>query len=405
MYRIITASTDDLENPQGGIDSLANAIAEQGGLLENSVAIVMCPLEYVNSGFCSLLYDRLDIPILGATTSLSSTDKEISPLALSLFIISSDTLDIRVGLSDSLTIADGEEDPLRVRYHAERVFNKLYNSLTVGLSKEPALVLPFMPVIYGYHDEGMAEAMFKAKKAPFFGAMPVDYFQPSRHFDPCVIFGNSYFEDRAALLVLDGEIKPKFFFQAMGRTNIARQKAIITKSQGSIVYEVNGNPFKDFITSMGLVAKNIMVSLNTNPIIVYDPKLDKYSPRVASKVLNDNGYVFNGPMPQGSTLSVRMIDEGEIFDSAKEVFSKVTKVPGALGALFFSCYSRQLNLSYNEMNEIKLLSSTLEKENIPWLFAYSGGEFCPREEEDGTWKNRFLNLSAVAMVLQEKDSA
>jgi hypothetical protein len=399
--RIISVSTDELEYPERALKDIKEAIAEAGGLLAQTVGIAMCQVDFLETGFSSFVAEKLNFPIIGASASSAATDGSVNPFQFSLFIISSDTLEMRVGLTKSLVFSGENLSRAEIRRRIDRIYQSLYAEITDGLDGPADLIIPFLPPIQGYSDERVARVLFADHEEPFFGAFASDAYHIDRKSLPSIIYGGECYYDRVALLALKGNITPRFFQSEIKKANIARQNAIITRSEGNTLYEVNGRAAEEFLKSLGIMDTQLLVSLNVNPFILYDAVQEKYSPRVVYAVKRDGGFLFNGAMPEGATISVGKLEGAEITESAEKLFGEVASIPDLKGALFFSCLSKQLNLLWDELGEIRILAKAMQDRKVPWLFAYSGGEICPYPDPDreGEFYNNHTNLTTVALAL------
>jgi hypothetical protein len=104
-------------------------------------------------------------------------------------------------------------------------------------------------------------------------------------------------------------------------------------------------------------------------------------------------------VPEGVAISLGVLQVQDLLDSTGELFRNASSLPGAKGILAFSCLSRQMNLGFDEMGEVKLLEETASDLGLPWFFAYSGGEIIPNLVPDGEpWGTHFYNLTLVVMI-------
>jgi hypothetical protein len=399
MFKLITTATDELEYPEKAIEIILADIEAQGGIIGEAIGIMMCPYEFLSSGFCAYISERLDFPVLGASTTLCATSGKISHYQFSMMVICSDTLIIRAGLSDSLNLL-GDNSEAEVRRHIDSCFINLYESLTRDLYENPSLFIPFMPVLKAYSDNRLAKLLFADHKEPFFGAFAVDTYPTNRKSSPMVFYNGEYYDDRAALLMIHGDIKPHFYIEDMRKVNIANRDAIITKSEGNILFEVNNKPLFDFLSSMDIVdEKNMLFSVNTNPFILYDPNMNKYSPRIVHEVFPDGSMLFNAAMPEGITIRIGKLDVEDIAVGAKRIFDEIISREDLNGVIVFSCLNRQLNLGYEELLEATLLDDLLKERSIPFFYAFCGGEIIPSWNHENGFTNQLYNFSLVALTV------
>ncbi|MDR1312747.1 MAG: FIST C-terminal domain-containing protein [Deltaproteobacteria bacterium] len=401
MLKVLTVSTEELENPEAALRELQDGIGKAGGLRTHSVGILQCPSDFLLAGFASFLAEHLDFDFLGSTTSISSTETSSKPSQLAMMILSSDEVRFRAGLTESLSPPKGADwNDAEIRRHLDRSFLNLYRELTRGFTALPSLAVPFIPWIPGYSDQLVGRVMFGPHEGlSFFGSKAVDLYHTKRQTVPMVVYNQETSSDQAALLLCEAGLNPRFFLANLLKENINRRKAIITKSSRNTLYEVNDRPVMEFLTEQGLDDKNLPVTLAATPLVLFARDQSTHHPRVFVDRLRDGGLRFSGGMPEGMSVALAVLDSGTIVETASALFEKVAREPDVKGALFFSCLSRHVNLGWDEMREVKLLEQAWEGNPAPWLFAYSGGEICPKVLEDGTSENLFVNFTASAMVL------
>ncbi|MDR2350232.1 MAG: FIST C-terminal domain-containing protein [Deltaproteobacteria bacterium] len=399
MIKVLTSSTDDLENPERAVLDVLGDIEEQGGLEGESVGVVACPYDFLSSGFSAYLAEKLGIPLLGISSTVSSTDKKISAYQFSLWILCSDTLVMRAGVTEPLIPRARDFSRAEIRRHMDECFLNLRESLSEGFDGPPALTIPFMPVMRGYSDGRLSRLLFAEHGEPFFGAFATDTFQTWRKPTPYVVYNGDYYDDRAAFLTIRGDAAPRFFSGELAKTNLQRRNAVITKSDGNLLLEVNDMPLFEYLSFWGLSdEKPNLVSINTNPIVVYDSRTDGYSPRAVREIRPDGSMLFNEVMPEGTIILMGKMDADEIADSASRIMGDIANMPGVRGVLAFSSASRQLNLGLDETMEARLAGEAFRGKNIPWLFAYSGGELVPAPKPRDGDLNLHLNHSVIAMA-------
>jgi hypothetical protein len=401
VLKALTVSTDELENPDLALREIQDGIREKGGLLSHSAGIVQCPSEYLLAGFAAYFAEHLDFPFLGSTTSLSATEGSSRPSQLSMLVLTSDSVRFRAGLTDTLTPPDGADwNQAEVRRHLDRCFLSLYRELTRGFTALPSLVMPFLPWIPSYADRLVGSVLFGPHEGLFFfGSKAVDLFHNKRESFPMVVCNQEITSDRAAMLLCEEGLNPRFFLASLLKENINRRKAIITRSEGNILYEVNDRPVPEFLAGLGLDDKNIPVTLCTTPMVLFNRDQSSHHPRVFVDRVRDGGFRFNGAMPEGMSVALAVMDAATISESASALFVRIADEPDVHAAFALSCLSRHVNLGFDEMREVRLLEQAWEGRTAPWLFAYSGGEVCPRTLEDGTLENDFVHYTASAMIL------
>jgi hypothetical protein len=401
LLNVFTACTDELENFEAAYGDLKDCIERGGGLKANTAAIVTCTAEFIISGFSRYLSERLDFPFVGCSTSLTATDTGDYGAQFSMMILTSDTVRFRVGLTDPLSKPEGadwsEDDKRR---NLDKSFLKLYRELTQGFGALPSLAMPFLPWLRGATDQLMGRVLFGPHEGlPFFGCKSADLYQVKRDSMPYIFCNGESGLDRAALFVAEQGLKPRFFVADTLRENINRRKAIITRSKGNVLYEVNDRPVIEFLNELGLEGRNLYVTLNTTPLVLFNRDQTSYHPRVFVDHVPEGGRIFNGDMPEGMSVGMAVLQEGAITETATSLFDKVSSLEDVKAMVFLSCMSRHLNLGWDEFCEVRLLQEAWKDRTEPWIFAYTGGEICPRIHDDSQVENAFIHFTAAAMAL------
>jgi hypothetical protein len=67
--------------------------------------------------------------------------------------------------------------------------------------------------------------------------------------------------------------------------------------------------------------------------------------------------------------------------------------------LMYSCAVRAFSLGIENMKELKTIDSILGSRK-KYMISYSGGEICPVLTKDGTFKNRFHNVTLICCSFQ-----
>jgi hypothetical protein len=318
-----------------------------------------------------------------------------------MMILTSEDVRFRAGLTETLTPPkDKEWNEAEIRRHLDKCFLGLYRDLTRGFKALPSLAVPFLPWISGYSDQVVGRVLFGPHEGlSFFGSKAVDLYHTKRQIMPMVVCNQEITSDKAALLLCEKGLTPRFYMANLMRENINRRKAIITRSERNTLYEVNDRPVMEFLEGLGLDDKNLPVTLNATPVVLFTRDESSHHPRVFMERLRDGGFLFNGAMPEGMSVALAVQDPAVIAESATSLFRRVAEDSDVNGALFFSCRSRHVNLGWDELREVRLLEQAWEGKPAPWLFAYSGGELCPKTMEDGTLENSYVHFTASAMTL------
>ncbi len=386
MIKMITASTLEIDEPQDAADDILAQIDPDSSLLKNSVGIITCSPEFIETGVMEAVDAILPFETVGMTTLACSTNTEEGLDVLSLSVYTSDDVNFAIGISESLS-----------KENIEKPLQDVYRKTLSLLDGEPKLIIPFGPLVPDVSGEKIINIVHKeAGGIPVFGSMA-----SSSSFDfnktEVLADGKSY-QQSLALLMMSGDVHPRFFISTISDDKITKQKAIITESDGSLLKEVNGMNLMEYMKTIGLSQGDGIEGSSAIPFVVDYGDGTKPSVRGIYSV-NDEGHAFcGGDMPTGSTLAIGTLDPGDIVKTAGEAVDEAIANDNISGILMFPCQARNhlLEMDYlAEMNKVK------EKvgETVPFHLAYSGGEVCPSYDDNNNPVNRYHNFTFIICVL------
>jgi hypothetical protein len=403
MFRIVTAATEELESPELALEEIKADLKRNGPLLAHSIGFVGVPVNFVDQGLFAYMAQNLDFPLVGLTTTLSSVEGKINPEQLSIMLFTGDEPFFSFGLSSPLSgVVEGKAG----RESLEMVFKGLSDKAKKDLGGRPDLILAIFPILEGYGDRKLLDAMDKAVGGcSLFGGFALDYDSTVGGARPQILSEGQAYSDRVGAIFFRGIPTPRFIMTDILGDSLARQKAIVTKSMGKVLYEINDKPIGQYLESLGMVQKNILSAINANPLVLHfgrEGRLgpgERFFPLIVRSIQPDGGFLCNSRVPEGTTVSFGLMDSQAILSSAECLFREVRDMDEARGILFFSCQARQLNMGWEDLAEMKLLDKVFDEKTIPHMLVYSGGEICPVVgEENGSLKNGYYNLSLVACV-------
>ena len=383
MIKTLIAQTSEVDDEGLAVSEILGQLNIGQNLKKNSVGIMTCYLDFIENGIVKAICEQLPFDVAGINTLNSATSGGEGPIALSLAVLTSDDVFFSAGVSAPLP--RDYKDSIR----------ELYEKTSAKHQDKPSLILAFAPVAqYSTAGDYLVDALDAASGGvPVFGMMPSDFTTDFRC--PLIIFEGKTYKDSIAVILMSGQVNPKFIRMTIPEERTLKRKAIVTSSQGNILKEVNGSPALDYIKSLGLVEDDGLVSTQTIPLIVYN---EDGSEPVARSIyaLTPEGYpILGGLAPEGCTVGVGVIDHADVM-------SMISKMLGSLDECNFlliaSCMSRNFILGWDNMAEIKLAQSRLGKD-VPFLFVYVAGELCPVHSADGKLVNRFHNLTLIGCAL------
>ncbi|MDR2447440.1 MAG: hypothetical protein LBD58_09180 [Treponema sp.] len=84
MIKVLTAYTEEIDDVETAVSTLLTQLAPEKHFLKNSVVLVHCYYEFIESGVVEELDRRLGIPAIGTTTAALGIPGHIGDMGLSL---------------------------------------------------------------------------------------------------------------------------------------------------------------------------------------------------------------------------------------------------------------------------------------------------------------------------------
>ena len=385
MIRTLTARTMEIDDTELAVQEILEQLDLKNQLLDRSVGLMSCYSEFVESGVMAAICEALPFEIIGATTCCADNDKDHDLMMLSLMVITSDELELSIAYSEPLDSDVPEK------------LGTFYRQTKESLKGDPNLMISYMPLLFNMGgDEIVAMLNEITGDLVHFGTVAVDHLP---NYDTAWTFANGeYSKDRMAIVLLSGNIQPKFILAQLSEENVDKHKALITASRGNVVMEVNGIPVAEYMESIGVTEQGRLESVNSVPYVVDFG--DGTPPLVrAIYAFSPEGYaICGGVMPVNATLSVGSIDYVDVMRTTQQALSEVLEAGPKHGVLIFSCMARRFALGVDVTAEMELINRVLP-DGLPYQLAYAGGEICPVYDAAGKPHTRFHNDTLVILVL------
>ncbi len=386
MVKTIVAHTGEVDDAQVAVDEILSRLNLAANQRQNTVGIIACHYEFVLSGVAKAVCQALPFEVVGTITSAQAVRAEAGTLLLTLMVLTSDEVQFATQLSPSLLEQPGE----RVA--------ETYRRAAAWRENKPALVLAYASFLtQNSGDEYVRVLTEVSDGVPCFGTLAVD---DTNDFSNCfLLYGGQHYRDRMALLLLYGDIQPKFYTATLSPSKIMDKAALITKSEGHIVMEINGRPVPEYFADLGLTkASETLYAMSAMPFILdYGDGTARVS-RTLVELTPEHYALCAGAMQQGANLYIGVLDKPDILlTSGAAVDTALADVSGASGFLVYSCIARNLALGAELLAELDMIRSRVGNK-LPFMCAYSGGEICPSGINDGKAINRFHNNTFIACV-------
>ncbi|GHV33000.1 hypothetical protein FACS1894187_00140 [Synergistales bacterium] len=375
MIKTLTACSIEIDDPDTAVSEILEQLDLERAQLKNSVGLLACHVDFmVENDTVRKLCAELPFDVIGIDTLGSATNRGGGQFILNLTVLTSDDVFFSVGASRPLT-GDTEEK-----------LRELYNMTQAGLPEEPKLILFFCPFSGSLKMDFVVDYLNQISGGvPLFGMVPSDFTTSYRN--PMVLFDGVTSDNTMALLMLSGNITPKFDVINASIDKIIKRPAIVTEAEDNILKKINNDSAIDYLNSIGLADNRHIIGVQ--PFALFFSYKDDVRP-VARAVIGqtqEGHVILAGNINVNGAISVGVMDHDYIIETAKDM---VTRNREYSFKLIASCLYRNFALGLDNMDEIEAIRSNAD---VPFLFAYSGGEICPIENSDGKLVNRHHNLA------------
>lgn len=234
------------------------------------------------------------------------------------------------------------------------------------------------------------------EQVPIFGGATGDQWQFQQTYQFC---GNQVFSDAVPILLMAGEFC--FSYGAVSGWTPISQAGVVTKSDGAVLYEIDGQPALEFY-------RRYLGDLPPTPefpLAVFEADGSDFCLQGAVGHDPDVGSViFVGHIPEQAIVKLTKASRDEILEASRTSFMNALETyPGTEPevALFFSCGARRYLLGSRTQEEHQLIHTCLPHA-IPYIGIYSYGEIAPSGISS---TSRIHNMTFVTLLLGSADGA
>ena len=385
MLKCASVYTSEVDNPDVAVSEIRKQLDAKITLLENSAGIIMCNPEFIFTGVLKAICESMPFPLTGITTSSQAVNDGIGELLLTIFIITSNDVQFKTGVTESLK--DGVNIPVE----------EAYKNVTADSKDNPKLILVFPP--FGLHagDEYVKALGKIIPDVPIFGTCAID---DTADFSGCeTIYNGTNLKDAMAFMLCYGNINPRFLIATLSESNTISSKAEVTRAEGNCVYEINHDNALKYFEEMGFVE-----SVRFTPFMIDLLKREDYDGipviRGHASFTEDGAAIFYGYVDEGSTFTMLKGEPDDIVATTCQKIQQLNQLSNVNGAILFPCVVRRASLlSVNKpLLELQWAKDTINPE-IPFMMGYAGGEICPTSIKNGIPTNRFHNHTLVILVI------
>ncbi len=393
MIQSASLFTYELDDPAIALEEIQVQLSEKLALKDHTVGILMCDPEFIEAGIYRHLCENLPFPVAGATTMSQAVNGEGGMLMLTLLVMTSDAVFFEAGVTAPIEAGGG---------NIPEVMRAAYGEAAAKLPEPPKLAIIFPPLLAENAGDQYVEVFETlCPNLPVFGTVAID---DTTTFDSCfTMCGEAVSRDRMSFILLAGEVSPRFIVSSLSDDNKLPYTGEITRSEGHIVYEINGQSAYDYFVGLGMAKDGKLdEGLQFVPFLLDFKKRFDYDgvPVVRAMVHFDErgagicrGYVY-----QNAVFTLTNPAPEDILLGSLALVEKINALPDRQLVILFSCMVRRMIFGGEPTREIDMVLEKMDP-GVPFMMAYAGGEICPTSASKNAVTNRFHNYSMIACIL------
>ncbi|MDL2264137.1 FIST C-terminal domain-containing protein [Synergistaceae bacterium OttesenSCG-928-I11] len=393
MIQSASLFTYELDDPTVALAEIQSQLSEKLALKEHTVGILMCDPEFIETGVYRHLCENLPFPVAGATTMSQAVNGEGGILMLTLFVMTSDDVFFEAGMTAPIEAGGG---------NIPEAMGAAYVKAAAGLPEAPRLAIVFPPLFVENAGDQYVEVFETlCPNMPVFGTIAID---DTTTFDTCfTMCGGEVSRDRLSFILLAGAVSPRFLVTALSDDNALPYAGEITRSEGHIVHEINGQSAYDYFAGLGMAKDGRLdEGLQFVPFLLDFKKRFDYDgvPVVRAMVCFDErgAGICRGYMYENAVFTLTNPTPENIMSDSADLVEKINALPDRQAVILFSCMVRRMTFGTEPMREIDMLLEKMDPA-VPFMMAYAGGEICPTSAGENAVTNRFHNYSMIACIL------
>ncbi len=385
MFKAVAGHSEDID-AEVALDEILSQCRTQLDGLTPSAGVLLCSIDLEHEILLrGIRSEWPDLQLIGCTT-----DGEMSSVSgyredsAALLLFASDVIEFvaATGRNVSRDPAAVSAEAIRTAREKAKLDPALCITLPESLTTSGAVVV-----------EALSQAL--GPGVPVVGGTAGD----SHRLQGTLQFhGEEICSDSVPLLLLCGplvhSVSMESGWRAVGATGI------VTRSEGSLVREIDGRPaldfYRRFLGPMGKVSPEC-------PLAVMDSAGNVEHLRASAGVVDEaTGSIrFYADIPEGRMVQLTLADRGQILEGCAASVAKaregypVGKTPEA--GLFFSCASRKLLLGTRTREEFDAVRSVVGDE-MPLIGFYTYGEIGPGSHP-GEVGSTFHNEAFISVLL------
>jgi hypothetical protein len=379
---MLTAFTEEIDDVDAAVSELLGQLDLDHKRLANSLGIIHCFSDFVDSGVVKAVSEKLPFDTLGSTTISTSSSSGLSQTGFSVTVLTSDKVRFASGVSAPVT--DSVDAPL----------TELYNRI-ITANEKPAMLMPFIPFLLNVGGDEFIEKLDALSGGiPAFGTLAIsnepDY---SRSY---TFYNGEFYPASMALAAIVGGVVPEFLSVSVNEENILKQKAVITGVSRNVLQTINNMPAVKYLESIGIVKDGNVSGLQAMPFIIY---LEDGSLLIRACIggTGEGALILCGAVPVNSSIALATMGFEDVISSTEARVMEALAAAKGRGILMYSCAGRNWCLGMHPLAEHEKVKECLG--DASYHFVYSGGEIFPSQLGDGRVVNHLQNDSLIICIL------
>jgi len=388
-YSIIINEVDETELALEELNSQLPKLE----LLKNTVGIVTVNKDFVISGVYSAVAKATPFPLVGMTSYSQIVNGKIGTFMFSIMVLTSDDCEFVCGMSEPVPDTGDVKEQIQ----------KFYNDMRSKLNGEAKLAILYPSFMYLHYPYQYIKAITEIdNKIPIFGSLSngeiIDVVTSAR-----TLLGETISSNQAVMLLISGNVEPKFYFSSITKESITMPNiGIVTSAEGNFLREINNMKAKEFLEKVNLKPDSACQKIIMFSHFLADEKNEKgeiISSVVKSLAMpKDDGYIFVCGIQVGSNLSAISFTGDVVMETAKTVMEQIKEKHKGGTLLIYSCLGRRAALLNEPYKEFELMNEMLGN-NFNYMATCSGGEICPTSVSEKEVVNNEHNETLIACIL------
>ncbi|MDR2746711.1 MAG: FIST C-terminal domain-containing protein [Treponema sp.] len=388
MIKVIVANSIEVLDLDFAIGEITARVKNGGPLLANTIGLLFCNFEFIQSSLVHELCARLPFDVVGCTSQIFAVQNAGEDFMLTLMLLTSDDVEFYAGLSGPL------------RQGNEAVLETLYRDLMAegrNPSLETGLILAFPPPLSGIPGNKIVDILDQVSGGvPVFGSTAIDITTAQR--SPMTIFNGNHYPDRLAMVLLRGNVHPRFFSHSLPGETHLNKKFTITKAEGNRIISIEGKSAVTYMEELGLINQATVDVFYAFPLVVDYDNGEPSRAFIISRADQDGALISEQDIPQGGIANVGTISGELVMASTRNLIRQIKEEEHCGGLILVSCFSRALALQ-DPMEEINFIIKQMRDWPVPFVFFSSGGEIYPASNKKGELVNNFHQFTIAACIL------